>query len=58
MDFRYFKYGILAVFGLYSVSDLLPQHRSASSNIASYWHNVGAIFKKAFDEQAKELQRK
>ncbi|QYS88519.1 MULTISPECIES: hypothetical protein [Flavobacterium] len=58
MNFKYFKYGFFAVFGLYSISELLPKSKGTNTAIFSYWNNVSVLFKKIFDEQAKELQRK
>lgn len=58
MNLTYFKYGFFAVFGLYSLSDLLPKNNSTNFSIAGYWNNVSLLFKKVFDEQAKELQRR
>ena len=56
MNFKAFTYGFFAVFGFFSVSTLLESYdKSLKNSIASYWNNVGSIFKKVFDEQTQKL---
>lgn len=58
MNARYFLNGFLAVFGLFSISELMQKQNQHSPNkIASYWKEVGAVFKTVFDEQTKKLHR-
>lgn len=55
MNTKYFLYGFLSVFGLFSPSSLLQKNKSVNSKIASYLENVSCMFKKVFDEQSKKF---
>ncbi len=57
MNSKYFFNGFFAVFGLFSISDLIVKHNSQNkNNIASYWQQVGQNFKTVFDEQTQKLR--
>lgn len=57
MNLKYFFNGFFAVFGLFSVSDLMVKHSQHNkNNIASYWEKVGQNFKIVFDEQTQKIR--